>query len=242
MKIITPLLMATLLAGAQLPAATVITFTYENPGVQTTSVVGAVTETFTGLSGALNGYSSTNGGTYTGGQVIPANQYGGAGGVGDYVVSGLETNAALQVMNVTFSAPKTYFGLWWSAGDGANTLEFYQGATLLNTFTVGASLDTLNGGLGLPAAYYGNPTGNFLGQNSLEPYVYLNFTSSDAAGFDRIKFINLTTSGFETDNHSTYDKVITPPGNQLPVPEGGSSVAILGLGLLGLAGLRRQLR
>jgi hypothetical protein len=41
---------------------------------------------------------------------------------------------------------------------------------------------------------------------------------------------------------STYDRVIDHPGNEIPVPEGGSTLAILDLGLLGLAGLRRRLR
>ncbi len=246
MKIVTQnalrvLLASGLLSGASV-SATTITFTYENAGVQATSVVGATTETFDSFTGALNGYVSSNGGTYTGGQVIPADVYGGAGGNGNYAVSGLQADPALQVMNVTFASPKTYFGLWWSAGDVANTLEFYQGATLLNTFTVASILGSVNGGAGLPATYYGNPTAPFLGEVSSEPYVYLNFTSSDAFGFDKIRLVNLTRSGFETDNHSTYDQVITPPGNSVGVPEGGSTLAILGLGLTGLAGLRKKMR
>lgn len=246
MKTITNNAVRALLAGGLLSAAplsaTTIIFTYENPGVQATTVAGAATETFDSVSGPLNGFAASNGGTYTGGQVIGANQYGGAGGNTNYLVSGLQSEPSLQVTTVTFASPKTYFGLWWSAGDGANTLEFYQGATLLNTFTVDSILSSINGGLGLPASYYGNPTAPFSGQNSGEPYVYLNFTSDDALGFDSIKLVNLQTSGFETDNHSTFDKVIVPPGNSVGVPEGGSILAILGLSLAGMVGLRRKQR
>jgi hypothetical protein len=207
--------------------ATSITFTIENPGVQSTTVAGAITETFDSLSGGLSGYVSPNGGTYTGGQVISFDQYGGAGGAGKYVVSGLTGS---KILDVTFASAKTYFGVWWSAGDAANTLEFYQGATLLNTFTVASLIGSLN------SSYYGNPNS---GQNPNEPYVYLNFTSSDALGFDKIRFINLTTSGFESDNHSTYDKVIDPPGNS--IPDAGSTLVMLGLGVMGVGFFRRKM-
>ena len=133
-------------------------------------------------------------------------------------------------MDVTFTSAKTYFGMWWSAGDAANTLEFYQGGTLLNTYTISSIVGALN------PSYYGNPNSGLVPG---EPYVYLNFTSSDALGFDKIRFSNFTQSGFESDNHSTYDRVIVPPGNS--VPDAGSTLVMLGLSVMGVGMFHRKI-
>ncbi len=38
-------------------------------------------------------------------------------------------------MTLTFNGPQSYFGMWWSAADVNNTLQFYSGGTLLATYT-----------------------------------------------------------------------------------------------------------
>jgi hypothetical protein len=120
--------------------------------------------------------------------------------------------------------------MWWSAGDAANVLEFYSGSSQVASFTVGSVLSVLS------SAYNSNPNG---GGNSGEKYAYLNFTGQGGTTFDKIVFKNPTNSGFESDNHSVYDKEISVPGTVVPEP----STYVMGmLLLLPLAGGLRKLR
>lgn len=204
-------------------------FTIENPGVQATTVAGASTETFDSAPlGVIGSYaSSAIGGTYSGGQVITHNLYGGAGAVGQYDVVGLG-NTTSQTLQ--FASPKTYMGLWWSAGDAANKLEFYDPANvLLGSYVIGDIIPNLS------AAYLGNPV---TGENPGEYYAYLNFTTTAGSQIDHVVFGNVTASGFESDNHSVYDKPITPPGHA--VPDAGSTMAMLGGAIALLQSVRRK--
>jgi hypothetical protein len=204
-----------------------IIFTVENAGVQQTSVAGALTETFDARAlGTISSFVSINGGTYTGGQVAAAGQYGGAGGTGRYDVVGLGTTTT---QTVAFSSDKTYFGLWWSAGDPANKLEFYDNSVLVGSFVIGSIIPFLS------PAYLGNPNS---GQNASEYYAYLNFTGTGGTVFDQVVFSNVGVSGFESDNHSTFDQPITPPGNS--VPDTGASVVLLAMGALAVTMLNRR--
>jgi hypothetical protein len=209
-----------------------VVLTYENPGVEQTTVVGASTETFDSVPlGPLANYSSAAiGGTYNGGEIVVADQYGGAGG-SQYDVVGLGQST---LETLTFTSDKTYFGLWWSAGDAANELQFKENGALVASFKVGDVVAAISGN----PAYYGNPSGPFAGQNSAEPYVYLNFTGTGGTVFDEVDFLNPTGSGFESDNHSVYDQPITPPGN--PVPDAGWSLEMLGGAMALLAAYRRS--
>src|SRR5829696_5591185 len=76
--------LAVALAGAlwSTSANAIIVFTIENAGVQQTSVAGALTETFNSVGlGPLVPYPSPNiPGTFVGGAISTANQYGGANG------------------------------------------------------------------------------------------------------------------------------------------------------------------
>ncbi len=211
------------------PARAGLVFTIENPGVQATTVAGASTETFDAVPlGVIGTYvSPTIGGTYSGGQVIPHNQYGGAGGTGQYDVVGLGTTVS---QTLQFAAPKTYFGLWWSAGDASNKLDFYDPSNaLLGSYVIGDIIPFLS------SAYLGNPV---TGENKGEYYAYLDFTTTAGSQIDRVVFGNVTASGFESDNHSVFDKPITPPGN--PIPDSGSTFSLLA-GAAVLLGLARRL-
>ena len=190
-------------------------FTIEDPGVQQSSVPGAVTETFDDfdLLSAI--------GTYSGGSVELADQYGGAGG-SPYFFQPAGSSASL-----TFNSPQTYFGVWWSAGDGGNVLNFYDPLdVLIGSYTV------FDISAGLSPGYFGNPN---TGENVGEPYVYLNFTGVDGTLIQRVVFDNPGGGGFETDNHSIFDQPIDPPGNALP--EGGGTALLL---ISGLAILRHM--
>ena len=123
--------------------------------------------------------------------------YGGAGGTGDYLALGAQSGSASPV-SLTFNGPQSYFGMWWSAADVNNTLKFYSGSTLLETYTT-ASVFT-----GIDSSYYGNPTPNFLGQDSGEPFAYLNFNGTLGTTFTSVVISNAgsTGTGFESDNFS----------------------------------------
>jgi hypothetical protein len=222
------LILSLLLAGSMSFLSAGIIFTHEAPGVQATTVAGATTETFDALAlGALGTYVSPIGTYSTGGQIVAPDQYGGSYQT-QYISVGAQSGTTSYDLALTSTA--FYFGFYWPAGDAQNHVDFYQGATLLASFDVG----TISAGLS--AAYYGNPN---TGQNTAEPYVYLDFTSTDlGSGFDKIVFRNDSTgSGFETDNHSVFNELIPPPG--VPEPSTwllvSSSLAIVGL-------LKRRIR
>jgi len=185
-----------------------IVFTIEGPGVQATTVPGAVTETFDGLTpGPLGVYSSPGIGTFAGGQIVAANLYGGAGGVGNYYAVGGESGTTLGVL--ALNTPQDYVGLWWSAGDAENVLQFFDGASLVGTYDVA---DIIGGGLA--PGYYGNPNNRSLDPG--EPFVYLNFTTTGATQITSLDFENPVSTGFELDNVSVFGSPITPPGIGLP--------------------------
>ena len=197
-------------------------FTVEAAGVQQTSVIGAKTETFDALtSGYKSSYTSTVlGGQYTNFYVNTQNQYGGAGGTGNFVTPNGSSN-------LQFADGKTYFGLWWSAGDPLNTLQFFNSSNqLLGSYTMNDVIPLLS------PAYRGNPN-EPLGRNSGEYYAYLNFTTT---GGDLISRVVLSGGNFESDNHSTYDVQIAPPGSHIPEP----TTALFGIALCAVSGLRRR--
>lgn len=218
---------AALLATAPTTQAGLV-FTIEGPGVQSTTVGGASTEDFESApSGNSASYASPNiDGTYSPIYVDSVNVYGGAGGAGQYNLQGLGTVAS---QTLTFNNPKTYFGLWWSAGDAGNQLSFYDGLSLLASYQVGDIIPHLSPG------YYGNPNS---GGNTGEPYVYLNFTTTGSSRITSVVFDNPTWSGFESDNHSVYDQVINPPGRG--IPDAASTLGLLGLAASALVVARRR--
>ena len=195
-----------------------LTFTNENAGVQATTVPGVTTETFDSLStGAVTTYTDSIG-TFTGGSIHAADIFGAAGGTGNYYVIGSQSGTLSATLTLT--TPEDYFGMWWSAGDSGNHLEFYDGATLIGSYDVGNALS------GLPSGYNGNPNN---GGDSGEPFAYLDLTTSGATQITSIVFTNLDlSSGFEMDNFSVLPTQITPPGN----PIGGNAPDSTNTGLL----------
>ncbi len=140
-----------------MPAAAVVTVSVEAVGVQSTTLANKVVYTFDGATPAEFSYSAVDGG------ITAASQYGGAGGTGFY---GYNTNFATVTLN--FVSAATYFGLWASAIDPGNRVEFFNGNTSVGFFRL---TDIL------PAGYGGNPNANFRGQNSGQGYAFFNFTS-----------------------------------------------------------------
>jgi hypothetical protein len=207
-------------------------FTIEAPGVQSSTVAGVITEDFNAFPvGSLSNPTATVVGSLTGGGVEDANQFGGANSTKFY-------RPGSTPIDLTLPAAENYFGLWWSAGDSDNHLEFFDGATSLGAYNVGDIISVVN------AAYYGNPNPP-PGRNTAEPYAYLNFTTTDGSHITKVK---LTGGNFELDNISITPEAITPPGT-LPngdpvpgVPDSGATLALLSTAAASLGFLKRHVR
>jgi hypothetical protein len=254
------LLIAAALLSYMPAAQAAYTITIEAPGVlNSTSVFSAVgVERFDSRNTGVNQTFTSNfggsifSGTYTGVRVNNADQYGGAGGTGRYVV---QFGTPGFTLDVTSSQPGgvTYFGFWLSALDNGNTVRFFnQGVQL---FSVDATvLRNFVNSQPNRAAYYCNPNPGRTTQNCGEPYAFLNFYAHGGTSFDRIVFDQVTGGGYESDNHTvgrwrqltgTYVPVpgSTLPGDAMPnaVPEPAAwAMLVGGFGLVG--GMQRRRR
>jgi hypothetical protein len=235
------------LAGAALAltagAASADTFSlnYEAPGVQNTTATLSVmgVETFDsvptgynapfttdfGTAGAITGtYSGPNGV-----QINAADQYGGAGGAGHYAVAFGSTPYSVSLTSNPSLDPEgvNYFGYWLSALDRGNVVTFYRGGAQVGQLTPGQVSSTVSGN----PAYYGNPNANFLGQDSGEPFVFVNFYDKTGT-FNRVTFTeDPAVGGYESDNHTVG--FYTAQGG---VPEPAAwTLMLVGFGALGLA-------
>ena len=202
------------------------TFSYATPGS-----LSSYTSNFSSGTGVASAYS----GVYSPIQVNPADQYGGAGGTGNYdVVFG--TSNTLTIANNRTGGGVNYFGIYISALDAGNELQFYNGNTLVYTFTSQNLITALgscaNGHSG--NAYCGNPSDYYA--DSGELFAYVNFV--DTVGtFNTVVFTQNGGGGFESDNHAVaYNSAFTTTAT--PEPAG---IAVMGAGLVGLYLARRRL-
>jgi uncharacterized protein with beta-barrel porin domain len=206
------LLLAICIGWSAAAHAQPLTITIDAPGVQSATVPNSVVETFDKLQPSSRPQSNIPfdaSGTYNSATVTRADVFGGAGGTGNYLTTGSPTTLMLN-------APQRYFGMWWSAGDSNDTLQFYSGTRLLQTFTTADVINYINNlSAAQRAAYFGNPNSNGNGNgrgngrgngggnsNSGEPYAFINFfadPSMPSVTFDRIVFSGI---GFESDNHT----------------------------------------
>jgi hypothetical protein len=220
-KLLTSAVLAVLVctAGA---ASAAVTVTVEAAGVENTTV--ALSSVGVESFDSAGGYSSplSTGllgdtgltGSYDSALTYGADAYGGAGGVGRY----LEVQTSTTI---TLDGDLDYFGLWASALDGGNTVEFFKDGAMVG------SIDLTQYSLG--AAYYGNPSGEFAGQDAGEKFAFFNFKVS--TGYDEVVLVENGGGGFENDNNTF---------GTLAVPEPATwAMMIAGLGLMG-AGLRRR--
>ena len=183
-------------------------FTFEAAGVQNTTVPAGEykVETFNNLSiGDKSGSAAvfvSAIGSFSGSYNIgDANVWGGAGGNTRFITS---SNATLS-----FTNPIGYFGFWWSAGSNNNYLSITTVDNVVHQFT---TTTLMNSGL-LSQNHFGNPNPAFLGQNNGEPYVFLNFFATDTGS--KIKSINLSGTGFESDNYTTAVNIQTTTGTMV---------------------------
>ena len=203
LRIVRGALAAVLLTGGA-ARADVFDLNYEAPGAEnstaTFSEVGV--ETFNNLSVGIHSSFTENfgdtgiAGTYSGPsgvQINSADQYGGAGGTGNYAVA-----FTSDPYTLTLNQNVNYFGYWLSALDPGNVVTFYN-----NGVQVGqVAPDQITAVTSLNKSYYGNPNTNFKGQDSGEPFAFINFYDTTGT-FNEIKFSEVNNGGgYEFDNQT----------------------------------------
>ena len=199
------LVLVTSSAKAQILVTDTIYTQAESAGVYNSSLTGTTVEDFNSLSIGANYNVNAGFGTINQVDVIAANQYGGAPVSSGPSLYAVQTAGAGEIghatpittTTLTLNTPSSYFGLYWSAGDAHNTLEFYNGSTLVGTFTTQSLMDKL------PSGYYGNPNPANLHQDSGEPFGFVNFLATPGTQFTSVVLIDTQTSGFESDNWTT---------------------------------------
>ena len=199
------------------------------------------TESFTGRTSNSSfttdfGTGGTITGVYSAVQVNPADQYGGAGGTGNYAAA-FTTTPYNVALTSTLTTGINYFGFWLSALDNGNQVGFYKNNVLLYTF-VPNTLIAAVGACSGSNAYCGNPTTAFSGLNAAQQYAFVNFIDTNGT-FDSVRFVESPASGgYESDNH-TVGYATSISGTNLNVPE-PASLAMLAFALAGLGVARRR--
>jgi len=206
------------------PASAAIIVTAEAPGVQSSLVTGVTTETFDSIgTGYFTSLSTAVGTLSSPSELISAaNQFGGAGGNTPYL-----SVVNVQTITLALPAPQIYFGMWWSAADLGNIVDFYSGPTLVGTFVPAGTFAALGN------SYKGNPNPEFPPGDPTEKFAYLNFSGIGGTAFDRVVFRNTDSStAFEMDDLSLL---------AAPVPEPSSLFVSGGMAVLvAVSALRRR--
>jgi hypothetical protein len=183
----------------------------ENAGIYTTQVAGATTVNWNDYS--CGAYTSCTGdGRLVTGSV--SGRYASPYGVTDTYLT-VPYNYSAGAVSLTTPGSYNYFGLYWGSLDLYNSIHFYDGGSLVGSYS-GADIFSLmaNGG-----------------QSSWASNRYVNFLFTEGDLFNRIVLVS-TNWAFESDNHA-FGNVTTS------VPEPGT-LAMFGLGLIGLGMMARR--
>ena len=200
----------TLGSASSLPGALIVTVA-ESPSLQYSSLLNTQVFDFNNLGTGLQSNVNWSGvGTFNQLFIKNADQYGGATDATHpngtrYSVQGVGTSVSSTTL--TLNSDSGYFGMWWSAGDASNLLQFYKDGNLVARFTTATLLQDLG------TDYYGNPRNRNL--DSSEPFAFINFFADANTSWDQIVFSNSSSSGFEPDNYtsriSTYNPLTDGP-------------------------------
>ncbi|WP_111642210.1 Npun_F0296 family exosortase-dependent surface protein [Marinimicrobium alkaliphilum] len=204
LKITSAMFALSLAAGAQ---AAIITLS--GPGVTTTSVAGATVVDFN--DGTIGAYTASSGD-----YAIVSGNLGGVyaeplGTDAPYLTVPLDQSSGSATFDLGFSA--NYFGLYWGSIDAYNSISFWSGGSMVDSFTGSDIVSPADGG-----------------QGSTDTNRYVNFDFG-AMSFDQV-MLSSTSYAFESDNHAFA---------LVSVPEPGV-VVLFGLGILGLGLSRRRAR
>ncbi|MBK8040794.1 MAG: hypothetical protein IPK22_27230 [Verrucomicrobiaceae bacterium] len=222
------LLSITLAAVAQASYASVIITFAEDPNANLSSLSGTQVFNFNTTATGKNANVGWQGvGTFDQLFVKNADAYGGAADAlnpkgSRYSLQGAGSGVLSSTLKL--DTESSYFGMWWSAGDARNVLEFYNGDTLMGRFTTANLMDPL------PASYDGNPINRSI--NRGEPYGFINFFGDEKTAWDRIVLTNDGSSGFESDNYTSRVAAWNPlvdgalPGVPVAIVDGGKTVSV----------------
>ncbi len=203
-----------LLAGPALATTNFGTFTIGATNSQsTTTYAGASTfangqTTFAGYSGSV----VTSVATISGG-VLNADTNPGSGF--DNTITNYLSAESVPV-TISFNSNQKYFGLLWGSVDPGNTISFYEGSTLVDSFT-GAQL---NGAAGVALQYY-PANGSFV-----------DFAANGASNYFNKVVITDTDAPFESANYASIAAGVPEPA--------AWAMMILGLGAIGAVSRRRK--
>ncbi len=182
----------------------------EDAGIYTTQVAGATTVNWNdNTCGAYTGCYG-DGNLVTGSTSHYASPY----GISDRYLT-VPYNYSAGAVSLTTPGSYNYFGLYWGSLDAYNSIHFFNGGSLVGSYS-GADISPLmaNGG-----------------QSSWASNRYVNFLFTEGDFFDRIVLVS-TNWAFESDNHA-FGNITTA------VPEPGT-LAMFGLGLMGLGVVARR--
>jgi len=181
----------------------IIVTTAEGVGSFNTSLSGTSVENFNNLSiGDNYNVKWSDVGTIDQVSILNANEYGGAPydngtGASPYAVQSASGSlGGIQTTTLSLNNSSSYFGLYWSAGDANNSISFYNGNTLVGSFSTASLMDKL------PSSYNGNPNyaGTFGGQDPNEPFGFINFYAGAGTEWNKVVLSDTASSGFESDN------------------------------------------
>jgi hypothetical protein len=176
------------LSSAIAPAQA-FTITAEVPGVFSSTVPGATTVDFeSGLPGNYSG-----GGVRTG---SVGSEFAKPLGLPDdtkYLTLG-GTNEPSPV-TITLGSLQNYFGLYWGSIDDYNTVEFFNGAVSVGSFT-GLQVAGLTG-LAANGGQFSNASNR-----------YVNFLAGGGEAFNKV-VLSSSRAAFESDNHA-FRQIPTP--------------------------------
>ena len=229
-------LLSTLLLTVTLPASASLIVTYaENPDATVSSLGNTNVFTFDNLTtGNSRGVTWSGVGSFDNLYVKGTDIYGGAVDAGNpkgsnYSLQGAGTGVLNSWLNLNHDS--SYFGMWWSAGDASNTLKFYEGATLVGSFTTGSLMSKL------PDSYFGNPKDRSMDRG--EPFGFINFFGDPDTKWDKVLLSNNNSSGFESDNYTTRTTAWNPmvdgvlPGLPVALVNGSKTSSVTKASLAG---------